>query len=184
MDEHSLKDFVARAQRGDQDAFRALFDAFYDRLFSYAVAHTGSRDGAMDLVQETFVDLWKELPKFRYRSDGEFRGFVFLILKRKISKHRGVMKRAHESLDERYEALGDADEALGVLPEYEDHRGLMRAVGMLSETSREILSLRHWSDLSFKEIARILDIGESAAKVRHHRAIGELRDVLATLGYE
>jgi RNA polymerase sigma-70 factor (ECF subfamily) len=183
MKERSLAESVGRAQRGDQEAFRVLFDALHDRLFGYASAHVRSRESASDLVQETLVDLWKELPRFRYQSDGKFYSFVFLILKRKLAKHYGKEARAHESLDERQEILGDTDDAIAVLPEYEDHRRLMKAFEMLSETSKEILSLRNWSDLSFKEIAETLNIGESAAKVRHHRAINELREILIAQGY-
>lgn len=184
MDGYPLEEFVARAQRGDQDAFRALFDILSDRLFAFAVAHTRDRDSAADLVQDTFVDVWKELPKFRYRSDGEFYGFVFLILRRKLIKHHRAKNHAPESLDERQEMLGDSDGAIAVTAEYEDHRGLLKAISMLSKTSREILALRNWSELSFREIAQTLGIGESAAKVRHHRAINELREILKTLGYE
>lgn len=184
MDELPLQEFLARAQQGDRVAFRALFDALNDRLFAFAITHCGDRDTAMDLVQDTFVDLWKELPRFRYRSDGEFYGFVFLVLRRKLAKYHEAKKRAHESLDVRQETLGDADESVAIMPQYEDHRGLLKAISMLSKTSQEILALRNWSELSFSEIARTLDIGESAAKVRHHRAINELREELQKIGYE
>ena len=58
-----------------------------DRLFSYALAHTRNRDDALDLVQDTFIDLWGGLKKFKYKNDESFYGFVFLVLKRKLYRH-------------------------------------------------------------------------------------------------
>jgi RNA polymerase sigma-70 factor (ECF subfamily) len=184
MFNESLQVIVERAQQGSRDAFRVLFDRCNDRLFAYAFTHTGDRDHAMDLVQEVFIDLWKQLPRFRYRSEEEFMGFIFLILKRKIAKHHGRKGKTDRSLDEHQEEFGDTDITASADSGYEDHRWLEKGIRALSETSQEIIALRHWSDLSFGEISEILDITENAAKVRHHRAVGELRDILATYGYE
>ncbi len=184
MEDLPLQALLERVRSGSHDAFRVLFDRLNDRLFAHAYAHTKERESAKDLVQETFIDLWRGVESFSYRSDQEFHGFVFLILKRKLTKYYSERKRAPGSLDQRMEEVGDRDETLAIVPEYEYHRGLMKGFDQLSETSREILSLRNWSDLSFKEIAHVLDISESAAKVRHHRAIGELRDTLIAQGYD
>ena len=79
----TLQDLIDDSRKGDQKAFRVLFDTLSNRLFTYALSHTRSRDEALDLVQETFIDLWSALPKFNYKNDESFYGFVFLILKRK-----------------------------------------------------------------------------------------------------
>jgi RNA polymerase sigma-70 factor (ECF subfamily) len=184
MTEESFREALERAQRGEHDAFRVLFDRLHDRMFTYAVSHTGDRDRAMDIVQETFVDLWKQLPRFQYRSDDEFLGFVFLVLKRKLARHYAMSRREPYSLDERPESLGGEDSVLERSVEHEDHRWLLSCVDALSERSREVIVLRHWSGFSFAEIAKILGITETAARVRHHRATAELRVRMKSMGYE
>ena len=79
----SAETLIASAKKGDKEAFQGIFDMLSDRLFTYALAHTRNRDDALDLVQDTFIDLWNALHKFQYKNDESFFGFVFLILKRK-----------------------------------------------------------------------------------------------------
>lgn len=58
-----------------------------DQLFSYALSHTKSRDDAMDVVQDAFIELWKSLQKFEYHGKNQFFGFVYIILKRRLYKY-------------------------------------------------------------------------------------------------
>lgn len=185
MNEESLAGLIERAKEGDREAFRVLFDRLHGKLYSFAVSHVGDREASADLVQDTLVALWEELPKFSYRSDEAFFAFVYIILRRKVARHHGSKKKLSESLDERLEFLGDAafGEEGQMTPQYEDHRYLFKAMDRLSTSAREILALRYWSELSFAEVAATLGITETAAKVRHHRAMKELRDHYAEYGH-
>lgn len=184
MSETTLARVVKSMQEGDHDAFRVLFERVHDRLFVYAASRSPSRDQALDLVQETFVDIWKQRNSFTYHDDERLLGLIFLILKRKMIKRYRDKNEHHESLDERTEKIGDHDEELSFLPHYEDHRLLQKVIDQLSSRSKEVIVLRYWSDLSFQEIAVVLSITETAAKVRHHRAVKELKEKLLSHGYE
>jgi len=165
--ETNLRDLVLEARNGDTNAFRVIFDQFVDRLYGYSFSRTQTRADALDVVQETFVDLWSALPGFEFRSDEEFSGFIFKILKRKISKlHRA--RRADVSLD-------DLGSDIKVEVEIEDYRFIMDGLDSLSPKYREVVKLRYWSGMTFSEIASILNSNEGAIKVRHHRAIEKLK---------
>jgi RNA polymerase sigma-70 factor (ECF subfamily) len=170
----ALQKHIELAANGDKSSFRKIFEHLNERLFSYAFSHLHDREAALDVVQETFVDLWQQLPKFQYRSDEEFLGFVFLVLKRKIARQYNKKKHSTYSLDEYIETVGETKEMSHEEPQF-DHRRLLLHVEQLSEGSKEVLMLRYWSELSFKEIGEVLGIQESAAKVRHHRALEVLR---------
>lgn len=170
----TLGEHIAKAKKGDRSSFRVIFDLLNSRLYAYAVSHTSDREEAYDLVQETFIDLWKQLPRFHYRSDEEFLGFVFLVLKRKIVRRYKKRQTQTVSLDAYIEQVGETVE-MSESPEYQDHRVLLKHLDRLSAAAKEVLVLRYWSELSFKEIAEVLKINESAAKVRHHRALEVLR---------
>lgn len=169
-----LQDYIERAKNGDNEAFYAIFDLLNDRLFGYALSHTKSRDEALDIVQETFIDLWKALPSFVYKNNESFYGFVFLILKRKIYRYYRINPQTVE-LDEQY--ISES-----YVLEVEDYRYLEKVIGLLSEKYQEVLRLRYWSSLQFKEIAVCMNIKEGTAKVLHHRALkilqGELNNLI------
>lgn len=166
----NLESLIEEARDGRTDAFREIFNQFSDKLYGYAISRTASKDDALDVVQDTFVDLWGGLQRFQYRSDEEFGGFVFKILKRKISRqHRA--RRGDISLE-------DIDASISYEIEVEDYRFVTGNVDTLSPKYREVVRLRYWAQMSFGEIASVLNIKEGAAKVRHHRAIEKLKESL------
>ncbi len=162
----SVEELIRESKAGNETSFHALFDLLSDRLFSYALAHTRNRDDALDLVQDTFIDLWNSLRKFTYRNDESFYGFVFLVLKRKLYRHYKKQPRTVE-LDEKY--IAD-----NYVLEVEDYRYLEKMMGTLPKNYQELLRLRYWSAFSFKEIAAVMDVKEGTAKVWHHRALRAL----------
>ena len=168
-DHPDLEALIHDAQNGSHEAFQRIFSNISDRIFAYVLSHTGSRDDALDITQEVFIDLWKGLPKFRYSSNEAFLGFTFVITKRKIARHRASM-RANVSYDDQF-----VDASYEV--EYEDYRHLMRALDTLKPKYQEVMRLRYWAGLTFKEIAKALSMKETTAKVMHHRAIEQLRFV-------
>lgn len=159
---------VKEARNGSEEAFREIFELLSDRLFLYTLSHTKSREDALDIVQETFVELWVGLSKFSYRSDEEFYGFTFTILKRKLFRYYKRAKYNTAPIED-YEM--DASYEM----EKEDYRYLLKQISSLAEKYQELLRLRYWSGMTFGEISSVLGISESAAKVRHHRAIQKLR---------
>lgn len=161
-----LKKKIKKAQAGDVAAFKAIFDELSSRLFAYALSRTKSRDDALDIVQDSFIDLWRTLPAFEYKHDEAFYGFVFIILKRKIYRFRQT-RRDTVSIDD----VEIRDE-----PDFkEDWRYLKKNIDILSPQYQTLLHLRYWKELPFKEIAQTLNIKEGTAKVWHHRALQKLK---------
>ena len=78
---------VTKAQNGNKEAFKGIFECLNNRLFTYALLRTSNREDALDIVQETFIELWNTLNKFEYRTEEEFNGFVFTLAKRKLYKY-------------------------------------------------------------------------------------------------
>lgn len=159
---------VAKAKEGDHEAFRGLFEQTHARVFSYVLSHVSGRDNALDITQEAFIDIWKGLKSFRYRTDEEFYGFVFLVVKRKIYRYR-KSRRLTILLDE------NAAEVAYEEPEHEDHRFLTRHIQSLATKYQELLRLRYWGGMKLAEAALVLGITENTAKVWHHRALKELK---------
>ena len=164
---NTIEKLIKESKTGDQEAFRELFELLSDRLFSYALSHTRNREDALDLVQDTFIDLWNGLNRFSYKGEESFYGFVFLILKRKLYRHYKKQPRTVE-LDEKY--ISD-----NYVLEVEDYRHLERVIRGLPERYQELLRLRYWSQFSFKEIAAVMDVKEGTLKVWHHRAVRALQ---------
>ncbi|KKU79634.1 MAG: RNA polymerase sigma factor [Parcubacteria group bacterium GW2011_GWA2_47_7] len=178
-----LKDYIAKASTGDREAFRGIFEAANDKVFRFLLGQFHDRDQALDTLQDVFIDIWKGLPRFRYKSDEEFWGFVFLVARRKVyacrkNAHKQPVPLERETLEFLHE------ETLPTSSPHEDYRILESALTKMGTISREVIALRYWSELSFKEIALAMNTTENSAKVRHHRALKELQTYLPAVYVE
>jgi RNA polymerase sigma-70 factor, ECF subfamily len=162
-------------------AFAELFERHHGRVWGYLRKLTGSEDGAHDVAQETF------LLAFRSRSTYEPRGFFEAWLYRiatnlaraRIRKSR----RAPVSLDG-LDADGRIPEPAALVPpaaameEDEMRRIVDEALKRLPVQEREVVLLRHFEGLKFREVAETLGITESTAKSRMRYAMDKLSNVL------
>lgn len=171
-----LQSLVSSAQAGDEESFRVLYSMLSPRVFRFIRPRAKSREDALDVLQETFIDFWKSLPRFSYQGDTSLDAFLYRIASRKLSRVFRLWKR-----DVSLESLGDVIE----VADHESDQGsvidVARALMSLKGPDQEILVLRHIEGQSFSNIATLLGQTENALKVRHHRAISRLKQ---TLHYE
>jgi RNA polymerase sigma-70 factor, ECF subfamily len=175
MTGNAIRTLVEKSSRGDTDAFKELYEALVDRIFGYIASRT-DRTTATDLTQDSFVELYKALPSCTYRSDPEFHGFVFAIVKRVLAKHYGNKHTKANALSE------PLDESVVAAPatDHSERLSIAQALETLDEATREIIRLHHWSRYTFPEISALMHMTESAVRTRHHRALAVLAAQLTT----
>lgn len=182
MDEASLGELIRAARRREPAALARLVDAYSPRVFGLLYQLVGSADTAEELLQETFLRLVRMID--RYEHEGRFDSWLFRIAANLARDHARQQRRRRSglTLDADTEARSDAGpiRAAGRSPDewvvlQEDASRLEAALRRLSGPEREILALRHFGELSFKEIAALLRIPLGTALARAHRALGRLR---------
>lgn len=176
MEKESTEWMIQESAAGDAGAFRLLFERFYAELFRFAYSRVERREDALDILQEVFIDLWIALRKggFAYSSEIKFRGFLYTIIRRKLARtYHAKSRSSYVSIEESEGALSYKQEG-----EAGEIAIVMKAVRKLPAEDREVISLRYFSGLQFQEIAELLNKGESAVKVRHHRALEKLKNML------
>lgn len=148
----------------------------------------GDKDRALEILQESFLRAYKSLPKAR--PDTRVRAWFGRIAHnlcideiRRQQAGRGRVRSLDDSGDGHRAALKEqvsdsqlspADQALAK----ERKREMREAVAQLSPTSREIIQLRVYEGLSYKDIAALLGCKEQAAKQRMYKATVDLRKIL------
>lgn len=188
MDEKTLNELIARAQVQDADAFDALIDHFGPRLFGYLARLTGSRDHAEDLTQEVFLRVVRKIGS--YRHDDLFEAWLFRIATNLVRDRIRREKRtpattpilADDGLAEGHPAT---DRLSAVSPQHamelsEETDRLQVALDQLPEGEREVVMLRHFSQLSFSTIAEMMKTPLGTALARSHRGLAKLRSLMET----
>ncbi len=185
MDAAQVDALLRQARLGDPHALGQLVEAYSSRVYGLLYRLTRSRDAADDLLQETFLRVVRGLGE--YEHVGKFESWLFRIAAN-LARDRGRMRgRRGETV-----ALDDVPPLQACrntpdsgtqpsrrLSEREAGERLEQALGRLSDADREIIVLRHYSELPFKEIAEMLGIPLGTALARAHRALAKLREELA-----
>ncbi len=166
---------IARAQRGDVAAFSELVARYQDRIYRFLVRLTRSEDDALELTQETFLNAYQALA--RWRPDARFTTWLFRIARNQAFDWLRRSKRVEfVALDEGQD-LGIADPAPtpdATLETAQRLRALERALARLPTEHREILLLREIEEMSYEDIADVLDISLGTVKSRIARARARL----------
>jgi RNA polymerase sigma-70 factor (ECF subfamily) len=166
---------VARAQRGDDAACRALVVAYQRPVFALLSRMcAGDRRGSVeDLAQDTFLRVFQALPRFSLQGPARLSTWILTIATRVALDE---LRRARP----RWASLDDAAQVPS--PESSERRALGRAIAAavagLAPEYRAAFVLRAYHDLEYEEIARALEIDLGTVKSRLSRARGALRSVL------
>lgn len=169
---------------GDLDSLGELFERHHGRLFGFLVKLTGQRAAAEDIAQTVFQRILKY--RHTYRDEGSFTAWLYHLARRCAADHFRKTAAAPATTDptELQTHADDAPHAADHATTRDDHALLHTALGRLSRDDREVLLLSRFQELSFAEIAGILECSVGAAKVRAHRALRELRDLYFQLQKE
>ena len=162
---------IARAQRGDVAAFSELVARYQDRIYRFLVRLTRSQDDALELTQETFLSAYQALA--RWKLDARFSTWLFRIARNQAFDWLRRSKRVEFLALEDEQDLGIADPAPtpeGALETVQRLRELDRALARLPTEHREILLLREIEEMSYDDIAAVLDISLGTVKSRIARA--------------
>lgn len=166
-----FREALEASSRGNTVAFHEVYSALHDRVFAYVRSRLTTRDDALDCTQQVFVELWKSLPRFTWKSEPQFYGFLFTIVKRRLIVFYHNAKQMPEALPDEENLPSDTKETGAT-------DTMIRALDTLDERDREIITLHHWSRYTFGEIGAMLNMSESAVRVRHHRALKTLKTTL------
>ena len=165
-------ELVARAQRGDREAFDLLVMGALDRLYAVARLILRDTDLAEDATQEALVHCWRELP--RLREPAKFDAWLRRLLVNAVTDQFRRQRRFRASVTVlRQDPHGD-DPADSVADRDQVRRGFER----LGVEHRTILVLYHYVGLSTSEAAAVLGVPAGTAASRLHHATAAMRAVL------
>ena len=180
-------------EHGDQSAFRQLVERHQERIFGYLLGMVRDRDVANDLFQETFLRVVSAMNKMRasYTHDGRWLPWVMRIARnaaldylRSRKKWVDVTPQGDDEGTPFWDRLADADllDADEVI--HHDQRGafLEACIEKLPPEQREVLLLRHETEMTFREIAELTDCSINTALGRMRYALLNLRKMMTKAG--
>ncbi|MDH4141867.1 MAG: sigma-70 family RNA polymerase sigma factor [Chloroflexota bacterium] len=161
---------VERAQQGDRDAYELLARGSSRRLFAVAQRILRDVDQAEDAVQQTLVDIWRDLPSLR--DPDRYDAWTYRIVVRHCRGETRRHRRIGGSVVDLSEDMASPDDPIGDVAVRDQ---LDRAFRSLRHEHRVVVVLHHFVGLPLGEIADILDIPYGTVGSRLHHAMRSMR---------
>lgn len=179
MEDDPDETLVERCRDGDGTAFAALVGRYHRPIYNAAYRVLGNAEDAADITQVVFMKVTERLDDF----DSRYKFFSWIY---RIALNESLnLARKHgreEPLDEDAEIAG----ARSAEPDWNAHQEelserIQRALTGMSVDDRAVITLRHFSDCSYREMSNILGIAEKTVKSRLFAARRRLRELLADM---
>lgn len=166
---------VTKASSGDRDAFGELYNSCYKDLYKFALYTLGNADDAADVVSDTFVDIWRGLPKLR--EPEAFSSWVFRILSIHCKREIGTLikKRNTFDIDDLIETPSDGS---SVEEDISEFAALAYAMAQLEPDERMIVVLSVLHGYTNREIADMMGKPQGTISSKLHRTYAKLREML------
>ena len=174
------KELVLRYQNGDVASFEVLVDRYQNKVYSYVLMLVKDRQLADDIFQDTFLKIIRTIKAGFYKEEGKFIQFAMRIAHNLIIDHFRKAKRLPmvDPTKEDYDMLANARFLDPSIEEQiitdQIHDDIRKMIEFLPEEQREVLNMRMYADMSFKEIA-------DATNVSINTALGRMRYALINL---
>lgn len=193
-DARSDEVLFAAYQRGEVAAFRLLVERHHRPVFRFCLRALGNPEAAEDAAQEVFLRVVRNAAA--WQPQAKFTTWLYTIARNFcIDEARKRVHRRTESLnaprgdeasgEERIDAVPAATPGSDQLTDAGRMRVVIdRAVAALPEEQREVFCLREHGDLSFREMADVLGVGENTLKSRMRYALVALRRALEAAGFQ
>jgi RNA polymerase sigma-70 factor (ECF subfamily) len=167
--EDTGKELIEGCQRGDPEAFRALFEKHKDRVYSIALRYSGDAAVAQDIAQDTFLKLFSTVASFR--GDSSFESWLYRMVVNSCFDQKRKTRRFTPLLDEILTMLRTPDvSALDQVLRSEMSTHVKSVVESLAPDQRMVIVLRYTEGLSYDEIAEILGCAVGTIASRLNRA--------------
>lgn len=175
---------TAAALNGSAVAWEKLVRRYESRVYNQGLRLMGNSADAMDLVQEVFLGVYRNL--HRFRGDAKFSSWVFRIAHNKavdLNRRKRILAGtvsggAEDDQDPLDSVPTDArSEPDNRLVQFEQNKNTMELLMQLPFEQRLIVELKIFQSLTFEEIAQMQDISENTAKTRFYTALRKLKTV-------
>lgn len=176
LDNSSDQELIAGCLKDKRDFQEALYRRFADKMYRVAWTYTKDEDEACDVLQDGFINVFRNLKKFK--NQGSLEGWIRRIIVNKALEHYRSKKRKEEVLREYHQ---DQNFEIESLLSQINADEIIHQVNSLPEKAAMVLKLYAIEGYAHAEIADMMGISEGTSKSQLNRARGLLKEKLAKL---
>jgi len=177
-------ELIVKFIEGEQPCFEQLIHRHKNKVFAYISLYIRDQALAEDIFQDTFLKVIQSVKSGKYSDNGKFLSWVMRIAHNLIIDHFRRIKQMNTISNDNYESdLFNSkrfaeDNIEDDIIKRQIHKDVRNMINNLPEDQREVVILRHYADLSFKEIADITGVSINTALGRMRYALINMRKIM------
>jgi len=169
--------------QGDENSLAVLIERHQTKIYGFIYSKLGDRDLSDDIFQDTFVKVVKSLKINGYQEEGKFVSWVTRIAHNLIIDHyrrskKNTMINSSNNLYEKDYFIDNGANAEEQIIDLQISNDLTKMIDQLPDDQKEVVKMRMYDDLSFKEIAEMTNVSINTALGRMRYAIINLRKMM------
>lgn len=182
----SDRELIGRYLQGNHSSLEILIHRHQNRVYAYILMITKNKELADDLFQDTFIKVINTIRSGSYNEEGKFLQWVMRIAHNLVIDHFRksnripVIDNSKKDNYDIFDNLNFTDESVEdrIITE-QIHNDIRKLIELLPTEQREVLFMRHYADMSFKDIAEVTDVSINTALGRMRYALINLRKLVA-----
>jgi RNA polymerase sigma-70 factor (ECF subfamily) len=175
MFEKTDQQLIAKALKGNKQAWINLLKRYEKQIYHYGMRMTGKNEDALDLMQEVFISVFRNLST--YRNEGSFKSWMFRIAYyRCIEFYR--RKKPTQGLDDTPELESNEVSAAESIHTRQENKRLINAMQQLPLAQKAVVELKFFGQFTFEEIAEQTGISANTAKSRLYGGLEKLKTLM------
>lgn len=166
-----------RSKNTREKAFTALVDRYKERLYWHIRRLVVTHEDADDVLQNTFIKVWKGLDRFR--EDSQLFTWLYRVATNESLTHLEKQKKRRTA--EWGDAVSGIENKLRAEQDFDPKRiewKLQLAIQSLPEQQRIVFNLRYFDEMPYKEMSEVLNVSEGALKASYHHAARKIENFL------
>ena len=177
-------ELIQRFIKGEQSCFDQIIQRHKNKVYSYISLYIRDQALADDLFQDTFMKVIQSVKAGKYYDNGKFLSWVMRIAHNLIIDHFRRVKQMNTVSNDDYESDIFNSKKLADSTVEDDmirrqiQKDVRKMISLLPEDQREVVILRHYAGLSFREIAGITDVSINTALGRMRYALINMRKLM------
>jgi RNA polymerase sigma-70 factor (ECF subfamily) len=166
---------VKSVLNGNVDSFNILVNKYEVMILKFVYNMIRDREASEDITQEVFITVYNKL--YMYNSSYKFSNWILQISKNKCIDYIRKYKRVYEANLEDIKDLATHEMSPEQSAEFKETKEtILKFINELHDADRQILILRYTQEMTFLDIAEVLDMSESAVKRRYYKARERFRN--------
>jgi RNA polymerase sigma-70 factor (ECF subfamily) len=177
-------ELIMRFIKGEQSCFEQIIHRHKNKVFAYISLYIRDEALAEDIFQDTFLKVIQSVKAGKYSDNGKFLSWVMRIAHNLIIDHFRRIKQMNTISNDNYESdLFNSkrfaeDNVEDNMIKRQIHHDVRKMINHLPEDQKEVIILRHYAGLSFKEIAEITNVSINTALGRMRYALINMRKLM------